>query len=315
VTRPRILIADDQPANLLLVAHALKDEYDVGSATSGAELLERAAAGDVDLVLLDVEMPGLDGFEVCRRLRDEPRTAGIPIIFLTARDASSDEALGFDVGGVDYITKPIRPSIVRARVKTHLELKQARDLLEQAAWTDALTGIANRRRFDTALELEWRRALRRDRWLSLAIADVDDFKRFNDASGHLKGDECLRAIAGALNQITRRSGELSARYGGEEFAMIFPELDSAMMQQAMTRLLDSIRRLEIPHPDSPSGARVTISVGSISVLPARDKSGLEMLDAADRLLYEAKASGRNRCVHLDHATDRKTVIAGNELKV
>jgi len=315
VTRPRILVADDQPANLLLVAHALKDEYDVGSATSGAELLERAASGDVDLVLLDVEMPGLDGFEVCRRLRADPRTAGILIIFLTARDTSSDEALGFDVGGVDYITKPIRPSIVRARVRTHLELKQARDLLEQAAWTDALTGIANRRRFDTALELEWRRALRRERWLSLAIADVDDFKRFNDASGHLKGDDCLRAIAGSLNQITRRSGELCARYGGEEFALIFPELDTSMMQQAMTRLLEAIRRLDISHPDSRSGTRVTVSVGAISVLPARNQSGLEMLDAADRLLYEAKAAGRNRCVHLDHATDVKTVIAGDELRV
>src|SRR5580765_361966 len=142
MTQPRILVADDQPANLLLVASALKAEYDVVSVGSGADLLERATAGDVDLILLDVEMPGLDGFEVCRRLKADPRSARIPIIFLTARDTSSDEALGFDVGGVDYIAKPIRPAVIRARVRTHLELKQARDLLEQLASIDALTGIA-----------------------------------------------------------------------------------------------------------------------------------------------------------------------------
>src|SRR6185295_1141656 len=115
-----------------------------------------------------VVMPDLDGFEVCRRLKSDERTSGIPVIFVTAREETSDETLGFDVGGVDYITKPIRPAIIRARVRTHLELKQARDLLEQLASVDALTGIANRRGFDSALDLEWRRAIRRGRWLSLA---------------------------------------------------------------------------------------------------------------------------------------------------
>jgi diguanylate cyclase (GGDEF)-like protein len=308
VAQPRILVADDQAANLLIVAHALKDEFEVCSTTSGEELIERASAGDVDLVLLDVEMPGLDGFEVCRRLKADSRTAQIPVIFLTARDAMSDEALGFDVGGVDYITKPIRPAIIRARVRTHLELKHARDLLEQLASVDALTGIANRRGFDTAVDLEWRRAVRRGSWVSLAIADVDDFKRFNDAGGHLLGDSCLRDLAASFNRITRRSGELAARYGGEEFALIFPDLDPPLMQQAMTVLLEGVRALNITHPASRSGPMVTVSVGAVSVVPSLDRSILEALEMADRLLYEAKESGRNRCVHADLATSRKTVI-------
>jgi len=308
--KPLILVADDQPANLLIVAAALKDDFEVCSMTSGEELIERAGAGDVDLVLLDVEMPGLDGFEVCRRLKADPRTSTIPIIFLTARDALSDEELGFDVGGVDYIAKPIRPAIIRARVRTHLELKQARDQLEQLASIDALTGIANRRGFDAALDLEWRRAIRRGRWLSVAIADVDDFKQFNDALGHLRGDTCLKDIAGSFNRITRRSGELAARYGGEEFALILPDLDGPLMQEAMTSLIDGVAALETPHPASRNSTVVTVSVGAASIVPTRDHSMLEVLEATDRLLYEAKNGGRNRCVHVDLSIDRKTVIAG-----
>jgi diguanylate cyclase (GGDEF)-like protein len=310
MTKPFVLVADDQPANLLIVARALKDDYEVCSMTSGEELIERAAAGDADLVLLDVEMPGLDGFEVCRRLKADPRTSKIPIIFLTARDAMSDEELGFDVGGVDYIAKPIRPAIIRARVRTHLELKQARDQLEQLASIDALTNIANRRGFDAALDLEWRRAIRRGRWLSIAIADVDHFKQFNDALGHLRGDACLKAIAGSFNRITRRSGELAARYGGEEFALILPDLDGALMQEAMTALIDGVAALETPHPASGNSPVVTVSVGAVSIVPTRDHSMLDVLEATDRLLYDAKAGGRNRCVHVDLATDRKTVLVG-----
>src|SRR6185369_5864487 len=145
--RQRLLIVDDQPANVRVMAEALRDQYELYFATSGANALEIAAASGIELVLLDVVMPDLDGFEVCRRLKSDERTNKIPVIFVTAREEISDEARGFDVGGVDYITKPVQPLIVRARVRTHLELKQARDLLESLATLDGLTGIANRRRF------------------------------------------------------------------------------------------------------------------------------------------------------------------------
>lgn len=314
MVRPRVLVGDDQPANILLVVHALKDEFDVLSVTSGQEILDGAATPDVDLILLDVDMPGLDGFEVCRRLKTNPQTASIPVIFLTGRDTSSDEALGFDVGGVDYIAKPIRPAIVRARVRTHLELKRARDLLEQAASVDQVTGIANRRRFDDALDLEWRRASRGKRWLSLAIADVDEFKRFNDAYGHLKGDVCLRAIATTLDAISRRPGDLAARYGGEEFGLLFSEIDARVMRRLLSTLVEGVRALAIPHEPSPCG-RVTVSVGAISVVASREGTALECLEAADRLLYEAKQSGRDRCVHLDMSSGEKTAISASGNRV
>jgi diguanylate cyclase (GGDEF)-like protein len=308
VSLPRVLVADDQTANLLLVAHALNDGCEIWSTTDGAALIEEASSGGADLILLDVEMPGLDGFEVCRRLKADPRTARIPIIFLTARDAMSDETLGFDVGGVDYIAKPIRPAIIRARVRTHLELKQARDLLDRLASIDALTGIANRRGFDSALDLEWRRAIRRRRWISVAIADVDHFKQFNDAYGHLKGDACLRDVAASFARLTRRSGELVARYGGEEFALIFPDLDPPLMKNVMSTLLEGVASLNIPHSDSRVASRVTVSAGAVSVLPSLDRTVLEVLDIADRLLYEAKEGGRNRGVCVDLATDQKVIV-------
>lgn len=313
--RPRVLIADDQPANILLVTHALKDQFEVESATSGPEILERTAAGGIDLVLLDVEMPGIDGFEVCRRLKGDARTSNIPVIFVTARDGSTDEAHGFAVGAVDYITKPIRPPIVRARVRTHLELKQARDQLQQLASIDALTGIANRRRFDEVYDTEWRRASRGKRWLSLAMADVDDFKNFNDAYGHLAGDQCLRAIAGALNGITRRPGELAARYGGEEFALVFPEIEPDVMQRIMGALLDGVAALGIEHSASRAGPIVTVSGGGISVRPSRDVTAREALDAADRLLYQAKNGGRDRCVHGDLMAETKKVIIRGDTEI
>ena len=225
---PRILIADDDRTSLLVIAAALKGEFDVIAVTSGAEVLARAGA-DIDLVLLDVLMPGLDGFEVCRRLKSNPATATIPVIFVTGVEDTVEEARGFTLGGVDYITKPIRPPIVRARVRTHMELKRARDLLEQLASVDPLTGVGNRRRFDAAIADEWRRTRRAGQWLSLAIVDVDHFKGFNDRYGHLAGDVCLQGVAASLVSSTRRAGDLVARYGGEEFGLILPEVEPAMM--------------------------------------------------------------------------------------
>ena len=305
---PRVLVADDEPANILLIAHALQDECEVVRASSGTEVLEQVTAGDIDLILLDVVMPGLDGFEICRVLKSSQITASIPIIFVTALDERRDETRGFDAGAVDYIIKPIHPSIVRARVRTHLELKRARDLLEQLASVDPLTGIANRRRFDTALEEEWRRTRRAGRWLSLAIVDVDHFKRFNDRHGHLAGDERLRVIAESLAKSARRAGDLVARYGGEEFGLILPEVEPAMMLGVVRIVLNGVAGE--PASDQPKAGNelMTVSVGAISVIPQRDSTPTALMAAADNLLYEAKASGRDRCIHVDLTTDKKTTV-------
>ena len=292
--RSRVLIVDDQPANVRVIAKALNDEYEIFFATSGAKALEIAASSGIELVLLDVVMPELDGFEVCRRLKSDDRTSAIPVIFVTAREETSDEARGFDVGAVDYITKPIRPPVVRARVRMQLELKRARDLLERLALLDPLTGIANRRRFDAALEEEWKRACRTGAWFSLALIDVDDFKAFNDAYGHARGDDCLRAVAQALTTVTRRPGDLAARYGGEEFVIILPQTDGDAMGVQMRRLLATIEALGLKHEHSRGGDYLSVSIGAVSVIATAERHATEILESADRLLYQAKENGRNR---------------------
>jgi diguanylate cyclase (GGDEF)-like protein len=296
--RARLLIVDDQPANVRLMASALAGEYDLCFATSGARALDLVRDGEVDLILLDVVMPEMDGLEVCRRLKADERTASIPVIFVTASGETADETRGFAAGGVDYITKPIQPPTVRARVRTHLELKQARDLLAQMAWLDGLTGIPNRRRFDASLEREWQRASRGGRALSIALLDVDFFKKFNDSQGHARGDECLRAVARALAAGSHRPGDVVARYGGEEFAVLLPETDAAGMRQLVLGLLERVEALAISHPGSPH-ERVTISAGAVTLVPGREQAAATALEAADRLLYEAKAGGRAQAIHID----------------
>ncbi|MCC6132174.1 MAG: diguanylate cyclase [Acidobacteria bacterium] len=308
-TRKRVLIVDDEPANVHALASALRDQCLLSFATSGAKALELASAGGVDLVLLDVVMPGMDGFEVCRRLKAEPSTRAIPVIFVTALGDAEDETRGFDVGGVDYIAKPIRPGIVRARVRTHLELKTARDLLEQLALLDALTGIANRRRFDEALEHEWQRAHRARTWLTLGILDVDHFKKFNDHYGHAEGDRCLRAVAQAAAAALRRPADLIARFGGEEFAFILPDSGPAGSGAVVRDLLDRIRALGLAHAASPTVERVTVSAGVISLMPEAVPLGASSaMVSADRLLYEAKQNGRARAILLDFSTGARSEL-------
>jgi diguanylate cyclase (GGDEF)-like protein len=292
--KPRVLVVDDEPATARIISNALGDEFDVVRAATGAELLARAAAGGIDLVLLDVVMPGLDGFDVCRRLKANPKTTNIPVIFVTVLEDIEEEARGFGLGGVDYITKPVRPAIVRARVRTHVELKRTRDALERLASIDPLTGVANRRRFDLALDEEWRRSQRAQSWLSLAIVDVDHFKAFNDRHGHLAGDERLKEIAAWFARYARRAGDLVARYGGEEFALILPGVDGVKMPILVRNLL--------------LGPSVTVSIGAVSVVPSRDASARDAFGVADDLLYTAKHEGRDRGIHMDLSTRLKTAV-------
>jgi diguanylate cyclase (GGDEF)-like protein len=305
---PRVLVVDDQPANVRILAAALRKDCDVVACHDGESALGLAAAGDIDLILLDVVMPGVDGFEVCRRLKAEVRTRRIPVIFVTALEDMRDETTGFDVGGVDYITKPIRAPIVRARVRTHLALKQAQDLLESLASIDAVTGIANRRRFDEALDQEWKRAARSGARLSIAIADIDFFKAVNDLYGHARGDDALRRVAHALRGIARRPSDLVARYGGEEFGLVFPESDAAAMFALLRAALAAVRELAIPHTGSQAASHVTISLGAVTVTPANGGQPQEALEVADRLLYDAKHGGRNQARYRDGFDGESSVL-------
>jgi len=210
-----------------------------------------------------------------------------------------DETRGFEAGGVDYIIKPVSGPLVCARVRTHLDLKIARDALERMALVDGLTGIANRRRFDSALQSEWRRAARSGHPLTLVLLDVDHFKEFNDAYGHVRGDQCLRAVASILAAECRRPADLVARYGGEEFALVLPETTASGAREFLLSLLASIRDLEIPGAEPEPVARVSLSGGALTLVPGVAGKATDALRETDQFLYEAKAAGRRRVFHRD----------------
>jgi diguanylate cyclase (GGDEF)-like protein len=295
--KPRILVIDDERFNLNTLHGLLRDEYRLMVAMQGEHGIKAAQTGLPDLILLDVNMPGMDGFEVCRQLKADPITQSIPVIFITALNEASDEAKGLELGAVDYITKPFNYSVVKARVRTHLRLKLQSDLLERYAFIDSLTGLANRRAFDERLSQEWSRCQRSETSLSLILLDVDHFKSYNDHYGHGQGDACLTTVARALASSQMRAYDLVARYGGEEFVVILPDADLIGAQQIAERLRLAVYDLAHPHATSPVADRVTISLGVACTVPQTSATAAQLLRAADRFLYEAKRAGRNR-VHV-----------------
>jgi diguanylate cyclase (GGDEF)-like protein len=263
-------------------------------ATNGAEALDLVRSDTPDIILLDIVMPEMDGYEVCRRLKENDLTRHIPVIFVTGKTHEEDEFRGLELGAVDYITKPFSLPIVKARVKNHLELKRRGDLLEELAFLDGLTCIHNRRRFDEVLDEEWRRALRDGTWLTVMIIDIDFFKLFNDFYGHAAGDECLKQVGQALKRSFSRASDFVARYGGEEFAAVLggTRLDGAI--ECAQKLRDELASMDLKHARSPISDRVTVSIGTASVQPCAESSATELVKIADEMLYRAKREGRDR---------------------
>ena len=297
--RPSVLIVEDDGTIQALLSAVLAGDWDVRTASTGEEGLQAAADSVPDIILLDIGLPDLDGREVCRRLKATPRLEPIPVIFLTARTSGEDEIDGLQAGGIDYITKPINPAVLKARVRNHLELKQNRDELIKLARTDGLTGLYNRRTFDDVLLREWRRLSRTGEPLSVIMMDVDHFKLYNDTYGHGGGDSCLLRVARAAEGALQRPADVVARYGGEEFVALLPEtkLDGAIAVAEAIRL--AVAALNIPQASSNTAAHVTLSLGVASTIPQPDKEPAELLEIADQQLYRAKSEGRNRSKGID----------------
>jgi diguanylate cyclase (GGDEF)-like protein len=323
--KQKVLIVDDRPDNLeLLSAILISQGYEVEKKDRGQLALEAAKTKPPDIILLDISMPEMDGFEVCQRLKADDHTKHIPIIFLSTLKEASHKTQAFNFGGNDYITKPFQIEEVIARVKNQLEINRLQtelqaqntrlerelvarqeienkllklnDKLSKLAIVDSLTQIANRHCFDDFLSKEWRRGEREKFPLSLILCDVDYFKLYNDRFGHQEGDNCLKNIAQSISKVVKRPADLVARYGGEEFAVVLPQTPGESAFQVAEKIRVQIKDLNILHPESLISDYVSLSLGVTCVVPSPIYTKKQLLVTADIALYQAKKQGRDRTI-------------------
>ena len=292
--KQRVLIIDDQKSNLKILSDILRDEVELILAQDGEQGIRKATEFAPDLILLDVVMPGIDGFEVIRQLKQDPTTYLIPVIFITSLNDVTHEEQGLLLGACDYINKPFHAAVVMARVKLHLQLARQRLMLEQLANIDPLTAVANRRKYQEVLDRQWRDACRKRSCLSLVMVDVDNFKMYNDHYGHAAGDRVLQQVALSLAAELRRPYDFIARYGGEEFVIILPDTPADDSLRIIEGCREAILQLQIPH--QATGGCLTISAGGYSCWPEQPDESISAfaLKQADDLLYQAKRQGKNR---------------------
>ncbi len=308
--KPRILVVDDDVNVLSLLGALLGKHYDLRVARSGRDALRLARLEPPDLVLLDVEMPAMHGYEVCRRMKADALVADVPVVFLTAHTDEASEVRGLRAGAADFIVKPLRGAVVAARVANLVRLKQMTDRLRTEANTDGLTGLANRAYFDRTLHQEWLRAMRNGRPLALLMVDVDHFKAYNDHHGHLAGDGCLRMVAQALRGVLKRPADFAARYGGEEFVLLLPDTAAEGGAVVAAALRAAIAQARLPHPlttlvtasvgvsavdvASLFGAPWSVDSGFVPLAPEQSLGAEDLVRAADQALYAAKSHGRDQ---------------------
>jgi len=289
--KANILVVDDNPDKLYLLEAALSlAGYTVATAVDGVDALAAVETYQPDLIITDVMMPRMNGYELAQRIRANPLTKFIPVIMQTAAGRRvEDLRRASEVGALGYITDPTDLDLLLARTRTLLEFKAYLDVCEEAAFTDHLTGLANRRRFERQLEREVSRTLRLGHPFTLLMIDIDNFKALNDTFGHNVGDEGIRRIGKVLREGTRGI-DLAARFGGEEFAILLVETELARGMEVAERLRSSIENMEIP-----GAGTITASFG-VAECPSCAQTAIDIITAADRLLYEAKGNGRNRVV-------------------
>lgn len=282
-----ILIVDDVASNIQSLAAILKDTYQIKVANSGFRALDILSSGtNIDIILLDIEMPDMNGYEVLSHLQLNHKTKDIPVIFITGNISSHDEEKGLCAGAVDYITKPLRPGIIKARVKTHITIKEQRDKLQYDAVHDKLTGLYNRHQLDTEGLRKFTRAARQKSNLSAIMIDIDHFKNINDTHGHLVGDTILKELSKILKE-NKRIEDFVVRYGGEEFIILLEECSSVDAEIKAQKLRELTENL------NPSNINITASFG-VATLQPHHKNLEELLKDADKALYISKETGRNK---------------------
>ncbi len=291
----KILIIDDSLTQAKQLKAILEDNYDITLAQKAETGLSYASTGEYSMVLLDVVMPGMDGFTLLKKLQEEIITQSIPVILITSLSDIEHEQLGLTLGAVDYISKPFHPLLVKARVNTHIKLYRYRRQVEHQSMTDQLTGIANRRQHDCYSIIKWNEAARLQVPFSICMFDIDHFKAYNDTFGHPAGDKVIVSVARTVASHFLRSTDFMARYGGEEFVAFFLGDNADKAFEYLKKVRKSVEDLHIPH--APSVAEwVSISIGGITLVPQRVNSYEIYLKIADTMLYDAKKVGRNRVV-------------------
>jgi len=289
----KILVVDDEKMNIIALAQFLKPQYEIIVAVDGASALEAAEKHLPDIILLDIVMPDMSGFDVLIKLKNSTATMNIPVIFLTGLSNAGDEEKGLSLGAVDYITKPFNQSVVKARIKTQLKMVDYVHTIEKLCMLDALTGLSNRRGFDTRIDVEWGRAYRGKKALGLIMLDIDKFKRYNDTYGHPQGDILLQALADVVTNTLNRPTDFAARWGGEEFMILLPDtgLEGTVIIAEQIRL--NIKDTIVLCADG-AKTSTTVSLGAVSIIPGEDDSTADFIAEVDKLLYAAKENGRNQ---------------------
>ena len=294
----KILIVDDSMVQAAQLRSILADEYDVTIAQTAEEGLRHVSSESYSLILLDVVMPGMDGFTLLKKLQEEIVTQSIPVILITSLSDVEHEQYGLVLGAVDYISKPFNPLIVRARVNTHIKLYDYRREVELRSMTDQLTGIANRRRYEGYSLEKWHEAIRLKIPFSICMFDIDHFKRYNDTFGHPAGDKVMAAVAKTVASRLHRTTDFFARYGGEEFVAISMGDPGEKIFRYLNKIRQAVEDLRIAH--DPSVAEwVTVSVGGVTIVPTMETPYSVYLKIADTMLYDAKKHGRNQVVWAD----------------
>lgn len=291
----KVLIVDDSSVQAARLKAILEDEYKITIAQTAEEGLRLVRAEEYSLILLDVVMPGMDGFMLLKKLQEEVITQSVPVILITSLSDTRNEYKGLTLGAVDYISKPFHPLIVKARVNTHIKLYKYRKQVERQSQIDQLTGIANRRQHDHYSAVKWKEAIRLQVPFSICMMDIDHFKVYNDTFGHPAGDKALASVARVISSHLQRSTDFVARYGGEEFvALLFGDgADKAFEHLKMIR--QEVENQHIPH-DPSTAEWVTVSAGGVTIVPRMEHSYASYLKIADTMLYDAKKFGRNMAV-------------------
>lgn len=300
-----LMLVDDSEVDIQILCYALKSNFTVTFATHVDEAIELIQSGYLpDIVLLDIHMPGKNGFELCEFLKDRIHTSEIPIVFLSGSHSASDKAHGFNIGAIDYVTKPYDTSELNSRLLSHVQTLSKIKHLESLAHIDPLTKVANRRKYDLMLADEWYRCGRHNENLALFIFDIDYFKGFNDFYGHQAGDDCLIKVANALNTLAGRRTDIFARYGGEEFVLLLPDCGYRGAVSKAEEAKKLIADLAIPCEHLGDTKTLTISIGISIMVPSSQESATVLFKNADKALYAAKSGGRDQYLFLGDGAEQ-----------